>query len=66
MWFVSLLKNGTFFGLKLENRLKHQAILWFFVCGSKLRARWYDWIKDSCRAGKILSECIQMSFLPKM
>jgi hypothetical protein len=53
--------------MKLENRLKHGAIRWFFVCdGSEFRARWHDWFIDSCRAGKILSECNQMSFLPKM
>jgi hypothetical protein len=53
-------------GKKLENRLLHGVIMWFFVGGSEFRAHWHDWIKDSCRARKILSECIKMSFLPKM
>jgi hypothetical protein len=52
--------------MKLENGPKHGAIMWFFACGSELRARWHDWIIDSCRAGKNLKECIQMLFLLKV
>jgi hypothetical protein len=37
-------------GKKLENRLLHRVIMWSFVCGSEFRARWHDWILDSCRA----------------
>jgi hypothetical protein len=40
--------------------------MWFFVGGSEFGAHWHDWIIDSCRARKILSEYIQMSFFPKM
>jgi hypothetical protein len=50
-----------FLGKKLENRLLHGVIMWFFVGGSEFRAHWHDWIIDSCRARKVLSECIQMS-----
>jgi hypothetical protein len=53
-------------GMKIENRLKNGAIMWFFVCASEFRARGHDGIIDSCRAGTILSECIQISFLPKI
>jgi hypothetical protein len=62
MWFESLLKKGAFFGYET----KHGAIMWFLVGGSEFRVCWNDWIIDFCRAGKIISESIQMSFLPKM
>jgi hypothetical protein len=51
---MSLLKKGSILGKKLKNRLLHGVIMWFLVCGSEFRARWHDWIIDSCRAGKIL------------
>jgi hypothetical protein len=37
--------------------------MWFIVFGSEFRTRWHDWIIDSCRAGKIVSE---VSFSSKM
>jgi hypothetical protein len=38
---------SDFFGMKLENRLKHGAIMWFFESGSEFRAHLHDWIIDS-------------------
>jgi hypothetical protein len=34
--------------VKLGIRLIFGVIIQFFVCGSKFRARWYVWMKDSC------------------
>jgi hypothetical protein len=46
IWFESLLKNDLL-GVKLGIRLIFGVIIQFFVCGSKFRARWHVWMKDS-------------------
>jgi hypothetical protein len=42
--------------MKLENRLKLGVIMWFFVRGSKFRARWQDWIINSWIINVVFAE----------